>query len=78
MLSPKKKPNNTNYHPEKPRYTCKLHYVIPVFTPAAHAIVVKRLMHNTDKIHHIIDLKMNGQAGILSLFWKLTYENRRS
>ncbi|EAA7241683.1 hypothetical protein OC65_01205 [Salmonella enterica] len=50
---------------------------MPIFTPAAHAIVVKRLMHSIDKIHHIIDSKMNGQAGIMSLFWKQTYENRR-
>ncbi|EAT2268704.1 hypothetical protein EZ394_22095, partial [Salmonella enterica] len=56
---------------------CKLHYVMPTFTPAAHAIVVKRLMHIVDKIHHIIDSKMNGQAGIMSLLWKRTYENRR-
>ncbi|ACY91793.1 hypothetical protein LTSEWAN_6444 [Salmonella enterica subsp. enterica serovar Wandsworth str. A4-580] len=50
---------------------------MPNFTPATHAIVVKPLMHIVDKIHHIIDSKMSGQAGIMPLFWKRTYENRR-
>ncbi len=32
------------------------------------AIVVKPLMHIVDKIHHIIDLKMSDEAGIMPLF----------
>lgn len=42
---------------------------MPNFTPATHAIVVKPLMHIVDKIHHIIDSKMSGRAGIMPLFW---------
>ncbi|EBN7842682.1 hypothetical protein D0U88_08685, partial [Salmonella enterica] len=59
--------------------TIPTNYAMPylIFTPAAHTVVVKRLMHSVDKIHHIIGSKMNGPAIIMSLFWKRTYENRR-
>ncbi|ASG77504.1 hypothetical protein AH448_13815 [Salmonella enterica subsp. diarizonae] len=73
----KQKPSNTDSYPENPRHTCELRYAIPIFTPAAHTVVVKRLMHRVDKIHLIIDSKTNGQTGIMCLFWKRTYKNRR-